>query len=194
MRAWTPFSATLAPVALIGGWSLAAARHSGGFDATSGTISALAAHGADDRWIMTTGLVLLGGAHVATALGLTEARPAGRVVLAAGGVSAVLVAVFAQPSPAHVPVATTSFLALTVWPALAAVPGLRTGWVAAGVLAALMAWFGLVLDGPRVGLAERVVAGAQALWPLAAVLAVRRRRRAGGTAAVACPARRCGCR
>ena len=180
MRSWTPVTAALAPVALIGGWTLAAALQRGGFDATSGTISALAAQGADERWVMTTGLVVLGGAHVATAVGLTEARPAGRVVLAAGGVTAVLVAVFAQPSPAHLPVATASFVALTVWPVLGAVPSRRAGWVVTGVLATLMAWFGLARDGPRVGLAERVVAGAQALWPLAAVAWLRVRRERTG--------------
>lgn len=172
MRRFVPVSAALAPLALIGGWTWAAARQPATYDATRDTISALAAIGADDRWIMTTGLVVLGGAHVATAVGLTEARPAGRVVLAVGGVTAVLVAVFAQPSAGHFPVATTSFVALTVWPALSGLPTPRVAWAASGVLTVALVWFGLELDGPRVGLAERVVAGAQALWPLGAAAAV----------------------
>ena len=116
-----------------------------------------------------------------------EARPAGRVVLAAGGVAGVLVAVFAEPSPAHVPVATASFLALALWPALSGLPGPRAGWLADAGLSALLVWFGLELDGPRTGLAERVVAGAQALWPLAVVgvLAARGRLRRGGDAGTA---------
>ncbi len=184
MRRFVPVSATLAPVALIGGWTWAATRQPAAYDATRDTISALAAVGAADRWIMTAGLVVLGGAHVATAIGLSEARPAGRVVLAAGGVTAIGVAVAAQPSAAHFPVATASFVALTLWPALSGLPTPRVAWAASGVLAALLVWFGLELDGPRVGLVERVVAGAQALWPLgvAGVLAVRGRRRASEVA------------
>lgn len=174
MRRLAPVSAALAPLALIGGWTLAASRQPGGFDATRETISALAAQGAADRWVMSTALVVLGGCHVVTALGLTEARPAGRAALAAGGVAAVLVAVFAQPSAAHVPVAAASFVALTVWPGLAGVPSRRAGWAASGVLAVAMVWLGVELGGPRAGLAERAVAGAQALWPLATVVALRR--------------------
>ncbi|MDQ2757844.1 MAG: DUF998 domain-containing protein, partial [Actinomycetota bacterium] len=67
------------------------------------------------------------------------------------------------------PVATASFVLLAVWPAAAAMPSRRVGWVAAGVLSALLVWFGLELGGPRIGLSERVVAGAQSLWPLAVV-------------------------
>jgi hypothetical protein len=47
---------------------------------------------------------------------------------------------------------------------------------AAGVLPGLLVWFGaeLIAGGGQVGLAERVLAGAQAAWPLAVVLACRR--------------------
>jgi len=161
-------SAPLAPIALIGGWTLAAALRPG-FDPVGETISELAAVDAPNRWIMTTGLALTGVAHVGTAWSLDEAAPWGRAALALGGVSAGLVAVFALPSPAHAPVAAASFVLLAVWPAAAVVPSRRVGWVAAGTLSALLVWFGLELGGPRVGLSERVVAGAQSLWPLAAV-------------------------
>ena len=45
------------------------------------------------------------------------------------------------------------------------------------MLLGLLGWFAaeLAADDARVGLAERATAGAQALWPLAAVLASRRR-------------------
>jgi len=172
-------SAALAPVALIGGWTLAASRQPAAYDATRDTISALAAVGADDRWVMTTGFVVLGACHVVTALGLTEARPLGRLVLGAGGVAVLGVAVLAEPAAAHVPVATASFVALSLWPALSRVPSRRAGWVASGVLSALLVWFAVELGGPRSGLSERVVAGAQAVWPLAAARALRRRLRLG---------------
>ncbi|MGD0375465.1 MAG: hypothetical protein ABSB01_12885 [Streptosporangiaceae bacterium] len=47
---------------------------------------------------------------------------------------------------------------------------------AAGVLLGLLVWFGaeLIAGGRQVGLAERVLAGAQAVWPLAVVLTCRR--------------------
>ncbi len=178
MRRYALVSSAVAPVALIGGWTLAAARQPGEFDATRETISALAAQGATDPWVMGAGIAVLGGAHVVTALGLTEARPLGRWVLAAGGVTAVLVAALPQPSSGHFPVATTSFVALAVWPALSGVPGRRTAVVGSLGLLAALGWLGLEIGGgDRLGLAERVVAGAEALWPLAvtATLAVRRR-------------------
>ncbi len=177
MRRWVPWSAGLAPTVLIGGWTVAAARQRGGFDQVRDTISALAAHGADDRWLMTGALAALGAAHVATAAGLEEAAPAGRVVLAFGGVTAALVAAFPQPSAGHFPAATASFVALAVWPALSGLPTPAGGrWATAG-LAALLGWFALELgDGDLLGLTERVAAGAEALWPLAVVLAVRQAR------------------
>lgn len=170
-------SAALAPVALIGGWTLAATRQPEAYDATRDTISALAAVGADDRWVMTTGFVVLGGCHVVTALSLTEAHRLGRLVLGTGGVAVLGIAVVAEPSAAHVPVATASFVALSLWPGLSGLPTRRGGWAATAVLCVLLGWFALELGGPRSGLAERVVAGAQVLWPLAVVLTLRARGR-----------------
>lgn len=186
---WAVLSAAGAPVLLIGGWTLAAARQPGTFDPTTETISALAAYGAADRWIMTTGLAGLGACHVITALGLRPAALPGRLVLAAGGLATVLVATFPQPdegsSAAHAVAAGVAFPALSVWPALAwrrepsrlrfarLGPGVSIG--AAAVLLGLLGWFGAELygGGSRLGLAERVLAGAQALWPLATVLLAR---------------------
>lgn len=166
-------SAALAPIALIGGWTLAATRQPPSYDAVRDTISALAALDATDRGVMTTALVVVGASHLTTALALTAARPAGRVVLGAGGVAVIGVAIAAEPSAAHVPVATASFVALSLWPALSGLPTRRAGLAASVVLGGLLGWFALELGGSRSGLAERVVAGVQALWPLAVVLAVR---------------------
>lgn len=181
---WTVLSATCAPVLLIGGWQLAAARQAGGFDPVSQTISALAACGATDRWIMTTALAGLGVCHAITAAGLRSAAIPGRLLLATGGAGTVLLAAFPQPvigdSTAHVVAAVIVFPALSLWPAVAArrgaTPGPATWLVAALGLLGLLGWFGLEFfgDGPRIGLAERVLAGAQAFWPLAAVLLARR--------------------
>lgn len=171
---WVPVSSALAPVALVGGWTLAARLQPAAYDPLRDTISALAAHGASDRWLMTGALAVLGGCHVLTAVGLRTARPLGRLVLGAGGVSTALVAVFAQPAPAHFPVATVSFAALTLWPVASGLPSRRAGLLATVGLAAALGWFGIELGRhDLLGLSERVVAGAQALWPLVVVVALR---------------------
>ena len=192
---WGLVSSAAAPVLLIGGWTVAAELQPGGFDSASETISALAALDAGDRWVMTVALAGLGVCHLSTALALRPLARPGRLVLGAGGAATVLVAAFPLPggdggSVAHTIAATAAFAALSAWPALAwrrreprgdargpapARPVVAVG--AAAVLLGLLGWFGteLALDDGRVGLSERVTAGAQALWPLVAVLASRRR-------------------
>ncbi|MCM0678401.1 DUF998 domain-containing protein, partial [Micromonospora phytophila] len=128
--AWALFSAAAAPVFLIGGWTLGAARQPDGFDQVGGTISALAAVGAADRWIMTLGLVGLGLCHCVTAAGLRPAATGGRVLLALGGVATLAVAAFPLPAGAggstpHGLAAAVAFGALALWPALAPPKGGR---------------------------------------------------------------------
>jgi len=190
VRWWGLVSSAAAPVLLMGGWTLAAVRQQDGYDSMVETISALAGYGADNRWLMTGALAGLGLCHLATATALRDAAPLGRAVLGAGGVATVLVAVFPLPadesgSIAHTAAAATAFLALAVWPAVAwrrqAPSPLRPApaLLAAAVLLGLVGWFGaeLVADTDRVGLAERVAAGAQSLWPLAVAWGSRRWRR-----------------
>ncbi len=182
---WAVASAGVAPVLLIGGWSLAEARQPPGYNPIRDTISALAALGATDRWVMTSALAGLGACHVVTATGLRPARRGGRIVLGAGGAATVLVAAFPQPahgnSAAHTVAATVAFVSLGAWPVLAArrrapVPLMRRlpSALASGVLLGLVVWFAAELHGGQRGLAERVASGAQALWPLLVVLAARR--------------------
>ncbi len=184
MRPWVFAPAGAAPIALIGGWIWAQTRQPSGFDATTDTISALAAQGATDRWIMTMGLVVLGICHIATAAGLPEAARWGRVLLAAGGFATLAVAAAAQPSPLHSPAAAVAFAALTLWPAFSRLPRPAVGIGATVVLLILLGWFAVeIRGGDALGLSERVLAGAQALWPLIVVVVVavgqHRRRRAG---------------
>ncbi len=187
MRKWTLASASLAPVALIGGWTAAAARQPPSYDAVRDTISALAEHGAADRWIMTAGLAVLGVCHLVTASGLSEATPAGRVLLAVGGAATVVVAMAPQPSVGHVPAAAVGFVALAVWPAAAGVPGRRSAFLASAVLLALLVWSAAELRGGElVGVSERFLAGAQALWPLLVVLCVFRLRHGAARTARRC--------
>lgn len=184
VRWWGVVSSALAPVLLIGGWTAAAALQPRPFNAVASTISSLAAVGAADRWVMTLVLLAVGACDVVTGLALRPAALPGRLILIAGGLAGMLVA--ANPEPAsggsvrHAFWATAGFLALAVWPAGARrrgplVPfGLRpaVAAVATGVLFGLLAWFGaeLIMRGAQIGLAERVLTGAQAAWPLAVVL------------------------
>lgn len=191
--AWALVSSAAAPVLLIGGWTLAAALQPAGFDQVSETISDLAGLGATDRWVMTVALLGVGASHLTTALGLRPANRLGRAALALAGIATVAVAAVPVTAdstpPAHTIAAGTAFLALTVFPALAgrsdkeAAALLRpvAAVVATAALAAALGWFAVELSsgGGRVGLSERVAAGAQALWPLAVVLSCRGRRSSG---------------
>jgi len=171
-------SASLAPIALIGGWSLAAARQPPSYDPLRDTISALAARGATDSWIMTVGLAVLGTSHLATASGLTEASITGRALLAVGGIATIAVSALPQPAAGHAPAATVGFVALALWPAASGVPAQRAARIASIGLVALLGWLLLELqDGNLLGLSERVLAGAQSLWPLAVALTLSRLRR-----------------
>jgi hypothetical membrane protein len=185
---WGLVSSAVAPVLLVGGWTLAAGLQPGSFDAVSGTISSLAAQGAADRWVMTLALAGTGACHVVTGLALRPAASAGRLILMAGGAAVVLVAAFPETAGGGGPMAHTfwstfAFVALAVWPLAASRRGplapasLRAGVcaVAAGILFGLLVWFytELIGAGWQLGLAERVLAGAEAGWPLMVVLACR---------------------
>lgn len=171
VRRYALVSATSAPVVLIGGWTWAAADQPAGYSSTRDTISALAARGATDRWIMTVALALLGVCHLITASGLVEARFVARVLLALGGLATIAVASLPQPSTGHVPAATIGFVALALWPAMAALPARRAAWVATSAMLVLLGWLAVEIHGgDLLGLSERAVAGVEALWPLAVVL------------------------
>jgi hypothetical protein len=181
---WVVLAAGLAPVLLVVGWTVAASLQPAGYDPVRDTISALAARGATDRWVMSLALLGVGCSYAATAAGLGPARRPGRGVLAAGGLATVGVAAFPQPahgnSVAHTVAATLAFSALALWPVLAAsgvtsVPLLRptVSVVATLVLAGLALWFVAEVHGGQRGLAERAAAGTEALWPFAVSLSAR---------------------
>jgi hypothetical protein len=191
LPSWALPSALLAPVGMIGGWTVAAAVQGPGFDPVQDTISALATSGVVAPGIMTAGLLLTGVGHLTTAAALRPAALPGRLLLATGGAATVAVAalpVDAFPG-AHGAAAGVAFVALSLWPAAATRRGATgvlapvVGGLLSGALLVLLGWFvvelqGLGPDGGSVtGLAERVVAGAQSLAPLAVVLALRRRSR-----------------
>jgi hypothetical membrane protein len=199
---WGVLSSAAAPAVLIGGWTIAARLQPASYSQVTGTISALAGHGAADRWVMTLAFAVVAVCHVLTGLALRPAAWPGRALLISAGLATAAVAASPLPlgaggSARHTAAAAISFVTLASWPVLAARreppqqaapvssgqparPGvLRPGPCAAAsaVLFGLVVWFAVTLNtsGAPVGVAERVTAAAQALWPLAVVLACRRR-------------------
>ena len=182
---WGVLSALLAPLLLVGGWSVAAALRPDAYDPMRRTISELDAVGAPHRWVMTLALLGVGLCHGVTAAALRPAVVPGRAVLALGGVATLLVAANPLPaagsSVAHTTAASVAFGALACWPLLAWRRDGRSGGVlgtaprlaAAVVLLGTLAWFVLQLGSGTGGLAERCAAALQALWPLVVVLLLR---------------------
>jgi len=184
---WGLTSSAAAPALLVGGWTEAARRQPQPVDPVAATVSALAAVGAADRWMMTMTFALVGICYIVTGIALRPAGAVGRLILVAGAAAGMLVTVNPQPadggSPAHALWATVGFVALAVWPAGAWRRGPDVPWglrpaVCAGavtMLLFLLACFGAeVITGlGQAGLAERVLGLAQAIWPLTVVVSCR---------------------
>lgn len=189
---WALVSSVVAPVSMIGAWTLSQALQPS-FDPVRDTISDLATAGMVAPWVMGAGLAVTGVAHCVTAAGLRDVSSAGRAFLVLGGLATFAVALF--PSDTHSQLhgisAAVGFGALGLWPALAArsretgVLSRKVAVPASVVLLALVGVFVAELQqvtpdgGAATGLTERLVAGAQSLWPLVVTVALWRRRRTG---------------
>ncbi|HEX9031041.1 MAG TPA: DUF998 domain-containing protein [Streptosporangiaceae bacterium] len=186
---WGVVSAATAPVLLISGWTLAAGLHGAAYDQVSSSVSALAAEGAPDRWVMTSAFAVAAACEVLTGLALRPAALAGRVILVAGGLAGMLVAANPQPvrggfSLEHAIWAGIGFGALCAWPAGAWLRGPQVPWALRSAVSAsavvlmtlLLVWFvaEVVAGGGQIGLAERALGGSQTAWPLVVVLSCRR--------------------
>jgi hypothetical membrane protein len=176
-------SSAMAPVLLVGGRTVATRVQPPSFDPVADTISALAAVGAVDRWVMTLTFLLVAVCNIVTAAALRPAGGPGRLILVTGAVAGMLVALNPEHSGGsvqHAIWASIGFGGMALWPAGAWRRGPEVPWglrpaVCAGavaVLLALTAWFGaeLITAAGQAGLAERVVGVAQALWPLTVML------------------------
>lgn len=180
---WGLASAVIAPFALIGGWTAAADLQPGHFDAISQSISSLAAYGMTDRWVMTTALFVVSACNLVTGFALRPAALYGRALLVAGGVFGILVALNPQPigggSVRHEVAAGITCAAMTAWPLFARRP---EPWAPAGLrpdvslwatitISAIVVWYcaELISGAGMLGLAERVLTGAQTVWPLTVV-------------------------
>ena len=176
---WVILSSGMAFVALIGGWATAASLQPTSFDPLTQTISSLYADGATDRWLITSVLVVVGVCYILTAYGLDAVRTSARICLLIGGVASVLLALFPQPengtSLRHLVTTGVGFSALAIWPCLSTERRPSAPWALrpaatitfTAVVAASTVWFLLELHAhSAAGLAERVVTGLQATWPV----------------------------
>jgi hypothetical membrane protein len=184
---WGVVSSTASPVLLIAGWTVAARLQVQPFSQVADTVSALAATNASDRWVMSVVFLVVGACDVVTGAALRLAAPAGRVILIAGAVAGMLVAAAPEhpggASAAHFIWAALGFAGLAAWPLAAWRRGPSVPWglrraaclAAVAVQLILLGWFvaELVGGGGQVGLAERVVGAAQALWIFVVVLSCR---------------------
>jgi hypothetical membrane protein len=182
---WGVVSSMLAPVLLIGGWTVAADLQPVPFNPISRSISALAAQGMPYRWLITVALLGVGACHLATGLALRSAKEAGRIMLIFGGLSGMLIAANPQhihtASVPHVIFSVTGVVLMTLWPvgAMRQDPGaplaLRpsAAWAYGVFTLGLLLWFTAELfNGNELGLAERAITAVQSLWPLVVVLSV----------------------
>jgi Protein of unknown function (DUF998) len=191
---WGVFSSAAAPVLMVSGWTVAAGLQPHSFDPVAQTVSALAAPGAADRWVMTLTFLVVGACDFVTGLALRPARAPGRLILMAGAVAGLLVAASPEQPGTRFPLphmiwAVAGCAALVAWPAGSWRRGPSIPWglrpaVSAGAIAVLMvllAWFAaeLITGGGQAGLAERIFGAAQALWPLAVVASCCRAARTG---------------
>lgn len=182
---WAVAAAGASPVLLVGGFFVATALQPASYNPVHDTISELAGRGATDSWVMTSALAGLGLCYLLAALGLQAAGGISRVLLAAGGVATICIAMFRQPrhsySLAHELAVIAAAVTCCTWPAFAshrrhpAMLLTRTaGLAAAGVCLALTTWYALESHGALLGLAERCAASAPPLWLLAVVVTTQR--------------------
>lgn len=190
---WTLLSSAGAFVALLAGWTTAEAMQGAAYNPVRMTISALARHGAEHRWVMTGALIAVGACHLVTAAGLRGVRTASRLVLAGAGVSGFGLAAFAQPDHGstnfHLAFAALGLVTLAVWPLTVVQRSAsrfplrrRDAILSAALSAVLLGWLAQAVSGTTLGLAERAVTFQQELWPLLVVLALRLPERAPAAA------------
>src|SRR5512135_2298201 len=75
---WGVISSALAPVLLVAGWTCAEALQPPTYDAVGGTVSALAAVGAADRWVMTLVFAVVADCGRAAKTGIARSIRRGR--------------------------------------------------------------------------------------------------------------------
>jgi len=186
---WAVVSAGLAPILLTGAYLVAGLLQPASYSPVRTTISAMAGQGGTDRWVMTSGIVLVAGCYLITAAGLAGVRASARALLAVAGTAGLGIAASPEPArgttPQHLAWTVVGAVTIAVWPAFAARRAsprpliLSTGGSAAvtAVFVALLGWLlAETRDGSVLGLAERLTSSIQTCWPFIIAVALRRTR------------------
>ena len=188
-RPWAIISAGLAPILLTGAYLLAGIFQPASYSPVRSTISAMAGQAGTDRWIMTGGIVLVGGCYLVTAAGLTGVRTSARALLAVAGMVGIGIAASPEPArgptPRHLAWTVLGAVTIAVWPAFAARracprPLILSVYGSAAVTAVFVALLGWLVaetrDGSVLGLAERLTTSIQTSWPFIIAVSLRRTR------------------
>jgi hypothetical protein len=185
--AWTVVSATLCPVALVGGWLVAGALQPTSYNPMQQTMSVLAGQPGTDPWIMTGALFVVGTTQFVTAAGLHAVGMPARGLLVATGLCTFGVAStpepMAGPTPLHLAFAASCVFTTAIWPIFVgrrpSVPSWAVNYhvcaAVTGFFAVLSGWVVFAsFGGGDLGLAERVTSTALGLFPLIVILSLRR--------------------
>ena len=162
-------AAVVAPLALIGGWTVAAVLQPAGYRHRHPTISDLAAAGARYPAVMTVAFLLTGCALISIARSLRWLAPGARRVVMVGGAAVVVVGLVPVTTLAlaHSVAAAVAFIAMAIWPALSLRKGGARPFPVAWVATATVGWTVLLLivllapEMSYVGVFERVLAGTE---------------------------------
>jgi hypothetical membrane protein len=187
---WAIISAGLAPILLTGAYLIAGILQPASYSPMRKTISAMAGLTGTDRWIMTSGIFLVGGCYLVTAAGLSGVRASARALLIVAGLAGIGIAASPEPAsgatPRHLAWTVLGAITTAVWPAFAAPrtsprPLILSSYGSAAVTAVFVTLLGWLFietrDGSVLGLAERLTSSIQTCWPFVTALTLHRTRR-----------------
>ena len=189
-RPWAIISAGLAPILLTGAYLIADILQPASYSPVRMTISVMAGQAGTDRWVMTGGIVLVGGCYLVAAAGLTGVRASARALLAVAGLAGIGIAASPEPArgatPWHLAWTMLGAVTIAVWPAFAArrasprplILSVCGSGAVTAVFVILLGWLlAETRDGSVLGLAERLTSSIQTCWPFIVALTLRRTRR-----------------
>jgi hypothetical protein len=201
-RPWAIISAGLAPTLLTGAYLIAGLLQPASYSPVRTTISAMAGQAGTDRWVMTGGILGVGGCYLVTAAGLTGIGASARALLAVAGTAGIGIAASPETArgatPQHLAWTVLGAVTIALWPAFAArrVPprplilSVYGSATVTAVFMTLLAWLvAETRDGSVLGLAERLTSSIQTCWPFITAVALLRTRRSPDPGDAGLPAR-----
>ncbi len=176
---WLLWCAAAIPILMTGSWLVADPLQPSRYSPIRQSVSVLAGHAGQQRWIVTAALFVVGACYLLVAAGLPPLGRPARIGLLAAGIAAIGIAASPEPvhgsTPQHLAFTAFGAIVIAIWPFLAIRPGSRR-WaptsvpaasVAGAVFLGLLAWtFVQTRDGATLGLAERLSSSVQITWPV----------------------------